>query len=106
MSLIRIWVVLIFLGLLLLQPWWLLKEQCNGVIAVWLIFFHDHQVVPLLIQDLLRQKALGMERIRGRDGVGQITSRQYLGGGRNLIAFRVRFHLRQGDSCAVLNHAD
>jgi len=38
-----------------------------------LIFFHNHQVVPVLIQDLLSQMALGMERIGSRDGVGEVT---------------------------------
>jgi hypothetical protein len=55
---------LVFLGPLLLPPRRLRKEQSNGLVEVRLIFFHDHQVVPALIQDLLSQMALGMERIR------------------------------------------
>ena len=45
---------LVFLGLVLLQPRRLLKEQLDGLVERRLVLFDDHQVVPVLIQDLLR----------------------------------------------------
>ena len=58
------------------EPGRLVKEESNRMEQFGLILFDHHQIMPLLIYNLLDQFPLGKQRIHARHRAVQIPSRQ------------------------------
>ena len=84
-----------------------LHEQAkgNGVAKTALVALDNHQVVVLLIQNLLGKGSLCEQCIHRRDGATQITAMQQLRCSRDLVGLRLDGHLSQSPTALMLDQA-
>ena len=75
------------------QPGGIVQEQGNSLVEIALIAFDNHQVVALLVQNLLGKGFLCEQCIHRRDGTTQITTAQQFRCSRDLVGLRLDGHL-------------
>jgi hypothetical protein len=81
------------------------KKQCQVVVQLGLIALHNHQIVPALVDNLLREGALGQQRIHRHHGIGQVASGQQAWHGGDFVAFLGHLILGQRGATAMLHQA-
>ena len=88
------------------QPRGIVEEQGNRIVKIGLVALDDHQVVALLIQNLLGKGSLCEQCVHRRDGATQITAIQQLRCGRDLVGLRLDGDLSQGPTALMLDQTE